>query len=229
MGHTNSTVNYNLPQFVGSDKPSWLSDVNGAFLAIDTAIAAAKTQADSAAGGVAGLQTVVGGHTTQIGTLTDTVTAQGGTLNAVTALIGNGTPTTTDQTIIGAINELAAIVEAGEVSVTADGVKTNAQLFDALFALVDLSKVSPNTKLIQRISAGNDRIYTLTGYNKTGGNPFLSFVKSNTGASSFENTSIDLHDNGSIRYDGNIVSGSATFTNASATVPTSGVTFIVKY
>lgn len=108
MGHTNSTVNYNLPQFVGTDKPSWLGDVNGAFLAIDTAIAAAKTTADSAAGGVAGLQTTVGSHTTQIGTLTDTVTAQGGTLNTVTALIGNGTPTTTDQTIIGAINEINA-------------------------------------------------------------------------------------------------------------------------
>ena len=108
MGHTNSTVNYNLPQFVGADKPSWLGDVNGAFLAIDTAIAAAKTQADSAAGGVASLQTTVGSHTTQIGTLTETVTAQGGTLNSVTALIGNGTPTTTDQTIIGAINEINA-------------------------------------------------------------------------------------------------------------------------
>lgn len=108
MGHTNSTVNYNLPQFVGTDKPSWLGDVNNAFLAIDAAIAAAKTEADSAAGGVAGLQTTVGSHTTQIGTLTEAVTAQGGTLNSVTALIGNGTPTTTDQTIIGAINELHA-------------------------------------------------------------------------------------------------------------------------
>lgn len=106
MGHTNSTVNYNLPQFVGTDKPSWLGDVNGAFLAIDTAIAAAKTEADSASGGVAGLQTTVGSHTTQIATLTDTVTAQGGTLNTVTSLIGNGTPTTTDKTLIGAINEI---------------------------------------------------------------------------------------------------------------------------
>ncbi len=125
MGHTNSTVNYNLPQFVGTDKPSWLGDVNGAFLAIDTAIAAAKTTADSAAGGVAGLQTTVGSHTTQIGTLTDTVTAQGGTLNAVTALIGNGTPTITDQTIIGAINELADIVEAGSETITTSTVDSN--------------------------------------------------------------------------------------------------------
>lgn len=112
MGHTNSTVNYNLPQFVGTDKPTWMGDVNGAFLAIDTAIAAAKTQADSAAGGVAGLQTTVSGHTTQIGTLTDTVTAQGGTLNSVTSLIGNGTPTAGDHTIIGAINTIDATVNA---------------------------------------------------------------------------------------------------------------------
>lgn len=120
MGHTNSTVNYNLPQFVGTDKPSWLGDVNGAFLAIDTAIAAAKTEADSAAGGVASLQTTVGSHTTQIGTLTNTVTAQGGTLNTVTALIGNGEPTTTDKTLIGAINELNAKIGADDLDATVD-------------------------------------------------------------------------------------------------------------
>ena len=91
MGHTNSTVNYNLPQFVGTDKPSWLGDVNGAFLAIDTAIAAAKTEADSAAGGEAGLQVNVGGHTTQIGALSDAVTSQGGTLNSVTKKLNDCT------------------------------------------------------------------------------------------------------------------------------------------
>ena len=36
MGHTNSTANLALPQFIGTDKPTWLSDVNGAFAAIDT-------------------------------------------------------------------------------------------------------------------------------------------------------------------------------------------------
>lgn len=158
MGHTNSTVNYNLPQFVGTDKPSWLGDMNSAFLAIDTAIAAAKTEADSAAGGVAGLQVTVGSHTTQIGTLTDTVTAQGGTLNSVTALIGNGTPTTTDHTIIGAINELAAIVEVGKVTVTADGVKTQSALLDELFALIDMAKITENAKL-EKVAGANKYYY----------------------------------------------------------------------
>ena len=108
MGHTNSTANYNLPQFVGTDKPSWLGDINNAFSAIDTAIANAASTATTADGKADALGTTVSGHTTQIGTLSNTVTAQGNTLNTVTALIGNGTPTTTDQTIIGAINELNA-------------------------------------------------------------------------------------------------------------------------
>ena len=108
MGHTNQTANYNLPQFVGTDKPSWLGDINDAFAAIDTAIAAAASEASTADGKADALGTTVSGHTTQIGTLQNTVTSQGNTLNTVTSLIGNGTPTTTDQTIIGAINELHA-------------------------------------------------------------------------------------------------------------------------
>lgn len=50
MSHTNSTANYNLPQFVTTDKPAWLTDINGAFSAIDTAIDAAKDAADAAQG-----------------------------------------------------------------------------------------------------------------------------------------------------------------------------------
>ena len=115
MSATNSTANYGLPIFVGSDVPSWLTDWNGAMGDIDTAIAAAKAVADSALlasgnntsnittiqGQITTLQTTVGTHTTQIGTIS-------GNINTINSLIGNGTPTTTDQTIIGAINELHA-------------------------------------------------------------------------------------------------------------------------
>ena len=115
MSATNSTANYGLPIFLGSDVPSWLTDWNGAMGDIDTAIAAAKAVADSALlasgnntsdittiqGQITTLQTTVGTHTTQIGTIS-------GNINTINSLIGNGTPTTTDQTIIGAINELHA-------------------------------------------------------------------------------------------------------------------------
>lgn len=48
MSHTNSTTNYNLPQFLTTDKPAWLTDVNNAYSAIDTAIKAAKDAGDNA-------------------------------------------------------------------------------------------------------------------------------------------------------------------------------------
>lgn len=48
MGATNSTTNYQLPIFIGSDTPSWLIDWNNAMTAIDTAIAAAKASGDTA-------------------------------------------------------------------------------------------------------------------------------------------------------------------------------------
>lgn len=48
MGATNHTTNYNLPQFVGSDKPTWLGDVNGAMLAIDTQMKSNNTLANTA-------------------------------------------------------------------------------------------------------------------------------------------------------------------------------------
>lgn len=38
MSATNKTTNYELPEFVGTDKPSWLTDFNGAMTKIDTAL-----------------------------------------------------------------------------------------------------------------------------------------------------------------------------------------------
>lgn len=53
--HTNHTSNYELSQFIGTDKPTFLGDYNGDMLKIDTAIAgvgvtatAADTKADNA-------------------------------------------------------------------------------------------------------------------------------------------------------------------------------------
>ena len=48
MGHTNSTTNYSLPQFVTTDKPAWLTDINGAFSAIDSGLHTAQTDATTA-------------------------------------------------------------------------------------------------------------------------------------------------------------------------------------
>lgn len=128
MSATNATANYNLPLFIGTDKPAWLTDWNGAMNAIDGAIA----NIASAEGGTAtslatltstveALSGTVSGHTTSINTLTTAVSGNTGAINTINSLIGNGQPTTTDKTIIGAINELHAEIGGGS-SVTASAV-----------------------------------------------------------------------------------------------------------
>ena len=128
MSATNATSNYNLPLFIGSDKPAWLTDWNGAMNAIDAAIAGVNTAQGGTATDLAalsltvsGISDTVSGHTTAITSLTTSVNTNTGAINTINSLIGNGTPTTTDQTIIGAINELHAEIGGG-TSVTAAAV-----------------------------------------------------------------------------------------------------------
>ena len=49
MAHSNSTTHYSLPQFESTDKPAWLTDINGAFSDIDTGIYNAQDKANDAA------------------------------------------------------------------------------------------------------------------------------------------------------------------------------------
>lgn len=113
MSATNTTPNIELPVFVGTDKPAWLTDWNGAMNKIDAAVGSAETDISGLESSVAtqgqsinSLSNTVGQHTTSIQALTTETTHNAGDINTINALIGNGEPTTTDKTIIGAINEL---------------------------------------------------------------------------------------------------------------------------
>ena len=124
MSSTNKTSNLELSQFIGTDSPKWLTDYNSDMQKIDAGVAAVQTQANAT-------DLVVSGHTssisanaqsisdqqTAITSLRTDVTAAQGSINTINSLIGNGEPTTTDKTIIGAINELAAEIQpSGGVS-----------------------------------------------------------------------------------------------------------------
>ena len=172
MGATNSTTYYNLSQFIGTDKPAWLQDYNGDMLKIDTAINNAKVAADNAANAASAAQgdatTALGdiaSLNTAVGTISNTLNTAVGNINTINSLIGNGTPTTTDQTIIGAINELNVTVssarnkyairgEAIITSVSADGVKTVSALLDELHANLQAAVASfPNGVSVQPLFA----------------------------------------------------------------------------
>ena len=104
MAHTNSTTNYELPIFLGTDKPSWLNDFNEAMTDIDTqmkanadAAAAAYTKAEGAEDGVSGL-------TSRMTTAEDDIDAVEG---AVSDLAG------TVETLAGAV-ETNPYIQAGD-------------------------------------------------------------------------------------------------------------------
>lgn len=153
MAFSEQTAHYGLPHWLGDDKPTFLSDMNGAFEDIDAGMYEAKQAGEQ---GQADAQTVDGKVTAltarvetlesddtsltgRVGTLETTVSGQGGSINTINSLIGNGEPTTTDKTLIGAINEINGEINEkllfGSVhkfSVTADGVKTRATLLSEL-------------------------------------------------------------------------------------------------
>lgn len=126
MGHTNSTANLSLPQFIGTDKPTWLGDVNGAFSAIDSyagtndaAVAAAASDASSAISQAAAAVNTANTASTTAGNastaannaigVANTANAIAGTVDAKVGLLAD--LTTTDRTsIVNAINEVNAAV-----------------------------------------------------------------------------------------------------------------------
>ena len=120
MSATNSTPTIGLPLFIGTDKPAWLVDFNGAMNTIDSAIANLQTAETGTAGALASLsQSVealsgtVSQHTTALTTQSQAIAGNTGNINTINSLIGNGQPTTEDKTIIGAINEIYSDIHGG--------------------------------------------------------------------------------------------------------------------
>ena len=127
MSATNATPTISLPLFIGTDKPAWLTDWNGAMNTIDGAIATLQTAEGGTATALASLsQSVealsgtVSQHTTSLQTITTAVAGNTGSINTINSLIGNGQPTTEDKTIIGAINEIYADIGGGSGVAAAD-------------------------------------------------------------------------------------------------------------
>lgn len=104
MSHTNSTTNYELSQFLGSDKPAWLVDYNGDMLKIDNQMKANADAAAEVAGDVAELQAEIGSEG-----LTGRITQAENDIDALETAVGSVTLPTTAQTLTGAIAELKGV------------------------------------------------------------------------------------------------------------------------
>ena len=138
MSYTNTTTHYSLPQYVATDKPKYLTDFNETMSAIDGQMYTNAQAAATADGKAVTAQATADANTSSIGTLNTQingdssdpsdlglagdVAANTGSINTINSLIGNGTPTTTDKTIIGAINEIYADITGGGTDIAASAV-----------------------------------------------------------------------------------------------------------
>lgn len=119
MSSTNKTANYELSQFIGTDKPTWLSDVNGDMLKIDTQM---KANADAA-------------------------TAAAGSATSANSAIGTLASLTTDDktNLVSAVNEIDAHADTAQNTANSAATAANtANTNIAKFNLADKQTLSPS-------------------------------------------------------------------------------------
>lgn len=75
MSSTNKTTNYNLSQYIGTDKPTYLGDYNSDMLKIDTQLKANADSASTAVSKAAAAQAVASDASKKTQNLNDSVTA----------------------------------------------------------------------------------------------------------------------------------------------------------
>ena len=121
MSHTNTTANYNLPQFIGTDKPSWLTDVNGAMTSIDTQM---KANADANTTTAGDLSTLAGRVTTAEGNIA-TNTANITTVSNVASTAG--TTATNAKNTVDALATMLDINDFGKTTATTSNGTINFQ------------------------------------------------------------------------------------------------------
>lgn len=189
MGATNRTTNYNLSQFIGTDKPSWLNDYNGDMNLIDSAIksaaddaSAASTLATNASSTATSAANTANSLSTQINApvtgLAAVVAEQTSDITALETLCGNTPLDTTATTLTGAINEIKAsvpsisgafkLVNSGAITKTYDGSLTMGQAMDSIYTdLVALFGTLTANQYIKIVGGTPSQYVPLTAANDT--------------------------------------------------------------
>lgn len=148
MSATNLTKNLKLPQFVASDKPSWLGDVNGAMKNIDDGIGVIKGDITKASDTASSAKSQSDANTVTLGNVNTELTNIG---NRVTALEAGGGTEQLEQKV----NTLSTDVEA---------LQTRADTFEEEIA-ENGKKITKNTtdiaSLTPRVKSCEDNITSL--------------------------------------------------------------------
>lgn len=205
MSATNSTTNYQLPQFIQTDKPSWLGDVNGAMRDIDTQM---KTNADGVAANAANIATLgstVGTNTSDISTLNTTVSTLSSTVST------QGSDISSLQSSVSTLSEPITTARIDDGAVTsakiADGTITTGDIADDAITnqKIDIPSLAGSVVLADEITtvykddiSGSFATSEATlGSMSVGAGTWIFFVRAQIdfGGSSGTSAYIDLKDN----------------------------------
>lgn len=211
MSSTNHTTNYNLPQFVGSDKPAWLGDINPAMSAIDTAMHANAVLAQQGIDDASTAQTTA---QTAEGHAQDAITSAGTAQETA-----NGAVASLSQTNIklDGFIEGMTIDEFETSNITLQGTSTKLRLTLAqskdgsifkIYGMCQISNASGSTiNPFGAIRNANNRIKTGLYLNTAPTSAFaivpagMTFTKTNSGISNNAEITAYVEADGEITFD----------------------------
>ena len=145
---TNKTANYDLPQFVGTDKPTWLGDFNSAMSAIDAGMAENKADIESMDSRVTSAEASASSASQAVTTLTGRVSTVESGVSSATATANNAQQTATSALNTANTANGKADTNTSDISSLSTRVSTcesNVSLFNLnTFTTATLTKVSGN-------------------------------------------------------------------------------------
>ena len=150
---TNKTTNYDLPQFVGTDKPTWLGDVNQAMADIDAGMHANATAISTMASDVATARATASQASQDVSALTSTVNTLSGNVQTATTTANNA-----QQTATSALN--TANTANGKADTNASNIATNTSNIGNLSNLTTTDK----TSLVNAINEIESQELGITGH-----------------------------------------------------------------
>ncbi len=190
MAHTNSTTNYNLPQWIGSDKPTFLGDLNTAFEDIDEQM---KTNADgivAADDKAENATTLANDAQDDVDALTLRVTTAEGDIANNTTLIGNNTTsinnlTSSVQTINTELTGKQNTITGAASTVTTNNLAASRVLVSDSSGKITNSSIS-DTEL-SRLSGVTSNVQTQLNNKSTKGWTHLVELNSTTNSQTYTN------------------------------------------
>lgn len=125
FGHSGETTNYDLPQFVGTDKPTWLGDFNTAMASIDAGMAENASDITSLGTRVSSAEAAASQASTDVASLTSTVSTLSSNVQSATTTANNA-----QSTASSALN--TANTANGKADTNTANIATNTSAISAL-------------------------------------------------------------------------------------------------